>query len=132
MSHFSLTSNGYYLSMLVIDENVGRRAEDPQAKEPLVAGLNGGSFCVGSLRVNARALLAPMAGVTDLGMRRLAWRSGAVFAPSEMVAADLYAQGDAGNLCRAAAPGQGPHAVQIAGCDPVFLAEAARRAAAEG
>jgi tRNA-dihydrouridine synthase B len=122
MSHFSLIPNGYYLSMLSVDENLGNRS----------AGPSDIGFCVGPLRIQSRALLAPMAGVTDLGMRRLALRFGAGLAASEMLAADLYAQGDQGNLCRAAAPGHGLHAVQIAGCAPALLAEAARRAEAEG
>jgi tRNA-dihydrouridine synthase B len=122
MSHFSLISNGYYLGMLSIDENLSNRGVGPFDS----------GFCVGPLRIESRALLAPMAGVTDLGMRRLALRFGAGLAASEMLAADLYAQGDRGNLCRAAAPGRGLHAVQIAGCAPALLAEAARRAEAEG
>ncbi len=122
MSHFSLISYGYYLSMLLIDENLG---------SPTLQ-LKDGSFSVGSLRMKSRAFLAPMAGVTDLGMRRLALRFGAGLAASEMLAAERYAQGDRGSLFRAAAPGRGLHVVQIAGCDPAFMAEAACRAEAEG
>src|ERR1039458_5023172 len=103
MSHFRLISYGYYLSMLSIDENLGS----------LNTGLKDAPFRVGSLRMQARAFLAPMAGVTDLGMRRLALRFGAGLAASEMLAADLYVQGDRANVFRAAAPGRGLPVVQI-------------------
>ncbi len=122
MSHFGLIFYGYYLSMLSIDENLGSQN----------AGPKDATLCVGSLRMKARAFLAPMAGVTDLGMRRLALRFGAGLAASEMLAADLYTQGDRANVFRAAAPGRGFHVVQIAGCNPALMAEAARRAEAEG
>jgi tRNA-dihydrouridine synthase B len=108
--------------MLFFDENLGS----------LGNGAAGSSLPVGALRLDSRALLAPMAGVTDLGMRRLALRFGAGLAACEMLAADLYGQGDRETAIRAADAGQGIHAVQIAGCNPVFMAEAARRAEADG
>ncbi len=83
---------------------------------------------IGSIRLSGRAFLAPMSGVTDLGMRRLALRFGASLAVSEMVAADLYAQGDAANRLKAEGAGLDLHAVQIAGCEPYAMAEAARMA----
>ena len=53
------------------------------------------------------AFLAPMAGVTDLGMRRLARRFGASLTVSEMVAAGRYARGDAANRLKAEGAGVG-------------------------
>jgi tRNA-dihydrouridine synthase B len=43
---------------------------------------------VGPYRLEGRALLAPMAGVTDLPFRRLCRRLGAALAAGEMIAAD--------------------------------------------
>jgi tRNA-dihydrouridine synthase B len=122
MSHFGLMSCDYYVSMFGFDQKVGMSGE----------GETGRSLEVGPLRLAARALLAPMAGVTDLGMRRLAVRFGAGLAASEMLAAESYAEGDRETRIRAAGSGGGLHAVQIAGCRPQAMAEAARRAEAEG
>jgi tRNA-dihydrouridine synthase B len=93
-------------------------------------GVTGSPLEVGPLRLSGRALLAPMAGVSDLGMRRMALRFGAGLAACEMLAAGSY--GDRATSIRAADAGHGIHAVQIAGCDPVLMAEAARRAEADG
>ncbi|MDX7949854.1 tRNA dihydrouridine synthase DusB [Lichenihabitans sp. Uapishka_5] len=73
-----------------------------------------------------------MAGVTDLGMRRVAQAFGAAFTVSEMVAASELARGDREHRLRAEGQGMQPHAVQIAGCRPADLAEAARLAEAGG
>lgn len=78
------------------------------------------------------ALLAPMAGVTDLGMRRAAQQFGASFAVSEMVDGGFLAAGDDDNRRKAEATGQGCHVVQIAGCRPALVAEATRAAVALG
>ena len=87
---------------------------------------------IGDVRVPGRAFLAPMAGVTDLGMRRLAERFGASLTVSEMVAAEHYSRGDATNRLRAKGAGVGLHVVQIAGCKPSAMADAARLAQDSG
>jgi nifR3 family TIM-barrel protein len=87
---------------------------------------------IGGLAVDGRAFLAPLAGVTDLAMRRLARRFGAALAFSEMVASGELARGDRASLRRADGDGVSPHAVQIAGCAPEPMAEAARLAEASG
>lgn len=92
----------------------------------------GESLTLGSLRVGGRAFLAPMAGVTDLGMRRLAMRFGAPLTVSEMLDAEFYVGGDREAVIRAAGEGMTPHIVQIAGCASGLLAEAARLAEAAG
>ncbi|HEV7911159.1 MAG TPA: tRNA dihydrouridine synthase DusB [Methylocella sp.] len=92
----------------------------------------GTALQIGGLRLDGRAFLAPMAGVTDLGMRRLAHRFGASLTVSEMVAAGHYARGDAANRLKAEGGGAGFHAVQIAGRDPYVMAEAARLAQDSG
>lgn len=87
---------------------------------------------VGPLRLTGRAILAPMSGVTDVGMRRVAMAFGASLVVSEMVASDDYARGDAESRLRAEGEGVSPHCVQLAGCDPGWMAEAARLAEAAG
>jgi nifR3 family TIM-barrel protein len=121
MSHFGRCSRDYYVSIFSIEQIIGKRVTT-------IAD----TLDLGPLRLSARALLAPMAGVSDLGMRRAALRFGAGLAASEMLAAGLYARGDHGNRLRAARPDKGPHAVQIAGCMPDAMADAARCAEAEG
>ena len=90
------------------------------------------SFHVGSLLLGGRALLAPMSGVTDVGMRRVAMRFGASAVVSEMVASDDYVRGDEESRLRAEGEGVKPHIVQIAGCQPYWMGEAARLAEASG
>ena len=87
---------------------------------------------IGSLTLSGHALLAPMAGVTDLGMRRAAQRFGASMTVSEMVVVDHLAKREAASLVRAAGQGLVPHVVQIAGCRTEALAEGARIAEASG
>ncbi|HJE25878.1 MAG TPA: tRNA dihydrouridine synthase DusB [Methylorubrum populi] len=77
-------------------------------------------------------LLAPLSGVTDLHMRRLAQGLGASAVVSEMVAAAELAKGDAESRVRADGSGVTPHVVQLAGCAPEPMAEAARIAVANG
>src|SRR5271154_3535373 len=82
---------------------------------------------IGSIRLEGRALLAPMSGISDLAMRRIARRFGAALVFSEMVAAETFLRGDAEASVRAEGEGLTPHAVQIVGCEAAALAETARR-----
>ncbi len=77
-------------------------------------------------------LLAPLSGVTDLPMRRIAMRCGASAVVSEMVAAVGFTQGHEETRLRAEGTGVSPHIVQLAGCHPPAMAEAARLAVASG
>lgn len=74
-----------------------------------------------------------MAGITDAPFRELAWRYGAGYVVSEMLASqpDLW-HTDKSRLRRVAVSGIEPRAVQIAGGDPQIIAEAARRHAGDG
>lgn len=74
------------------------------------------------------ALLAPLSGVTDLHMRRAARRLGASAVVSEMVAAAEFARGASEARLRADGSGVDLHVVQLAGCQPEPMAEAARLA----
>src|SRR5579883_446083 len=87
---------------------------------------------VGATTIRGRALLAPMSGVSDVGMRRIALRFGAGMAATEMVACDSYLAGDTEASLRAEGDGVEPHVVQLVGCDPDAMAQAARRAEASG
>ena len=77
-------------------------------------------------------MLAPMSGVSDLAMRRIARRFGAALVFSEMVAAESYLEGDAEVSLRAEGEGVAPHAVQLVGREPGPMAETARRVEAAG
>ena len=90
------------------------------------------AIAIGSIRLEGRALLAPMSGVSDLAMRRIARRFGAALVFSEMVAAETFLQGDAEALMRAEGEGLAPHAVQLVGREGRALAETARRVADAG
>jgi tRNA-dihydrouridine synthase B len=90
------------------------------------------SLRIGGVGVDGRAFLAPMAGVTDFGMRRLARRFGASVTVSEMIAANLYARGEPASRWKAEGAAAGLNVVQIAGRDPYVMAEAARLAQDSG
>jgi tRNA-dihydrouridine synthase B len=77
-------------------------------------------------------LLAPMSGLSDLAMRRIARRFGAALVFSEMVAAETYLDGDAEASMRAEGEGLAPHAVQLVGREARALAETARRVVGAG
>ncbi len=77
--------------------------------------------------------LAPMAGITDLPFRRLVQRFGAGLVVSEMVASQEMVQAKPGVRERAELGfGVENTAVQLAGRDPYWMAEAARMVEANG
>jgi nifR3 family TIM-barrel protein len=80
---------------------------------------------IGSVAVRNQVILAPMSGVTDAAMRRIAQRCGAGLVVSEMVASDKLATGDEEARLRAEASGTGPHVVQLAGREGRWMREAA-------
>jgi tRNA-dihydrouridine synthase B len=72
-------------------------------------------------------ILAPMSGVTDLPFRRLAKRLGAGMVVSEMIASWAMVRENRNTMRMAALDeGAGPRAIQLAGCEPAAMAEAAR------
>ncbi len=87
---------------------------------------------LGAVRLDGGAMLAPMSGVSDLAMRRIARRFGAALAFSEMVAAETFLEGDVEAAMRAEGDGVAPHAVQLVGREPRALAETARMVEAAG
>ena len=95
-------------------------------------GAEGAAPRVGSLTLVGVAILAPMSGVSDLGMRRAARRFGAALAFSEMVASAELVADDGEARLRAEGEGAEPHAAQLVGSAPTAMAEAARRLEASG
>jgi tRNA-dihydrouridine synthase B len=87
---------------------------------------------VGNILLSNPVILAPMSGITDAPFRRLVARLGAGLVISEMTASAALAKGNQQALIRAQAAGQGTHVVQLAGCEPRWMGEAARIAEASG
>jgi len=103
--------------------------------ETLGAALSVPPLTIGGHAISGRALLAPMAGVTDAAMRRIAERFGAGATFSEMITAAGVLRGDRETQLRLAGAQESPAAprvVQIAARDPEGIALAARRAADAG
>jgi tRNA-dihydrouridine synthase B len=85
------------------------------------------SLQVGHIRLEHPVLLAPMSGVTDLPYRRLVKEWGAGLVISEMIASWAMVRENRRTLKMAAhTPEEFPMAVQLAGCDPDVVAEAAK------
>lgn len=88
---------------------------------------------IGSIELESKSILAPMAGVTDKPFRLLCKELGAGYAVSEMTTSDPRLWGTRKSLRRMDHEGEpGPVGVQIAGADPAVLADAARYNVAQG
>lgn len=86
---------------------------------------------IGSVALDPPVMLAPMSGVTDKPFRRLVRRLGGGLVVSEMIASEAsvrQARHDlsAGKLSEDYRDEDGPLVVQLAGCDPATMADAAR------
>ncbi len=85
------------------------------------------SICIGPVRIADPVILAPMSGVTDLPFRRLVKRAGAGLVVSEMIASQAMIRESRQSLLMARTePEEFPMAVQLAGCEPEVMAEAAK------
>ena len=82
---------------------------------------------IGDINVENPVWLAPMTGVSDLPFRRLVKQFGAGMVVSEMIASRAMIL-ETKNTMRMAsfAPDEFPFAVQLAGCDPDVMGEAAK------
>jgi len=87
---------------------------------------------IGGHALPNRAFLAPMAGITDASMRRLAESHGAGLVVSEMIASNALATGHRDMVRKLSKSGLLPHMVQLAGCEAEWLVQGARIAAEAG
>jgi len=92
----------------------------------------GRPLAIGPIAVPNRVFLAPMSGITDTPFRRLAERLGAGLVVSEMTACAGLVRGEREAAVRSEGGGVAIHVVQLAGCEPHWVAEGARIAEAQG
>ncbi len=82
---------------------------------------------VGPVTIEAPVILAPMTGVTDLPFRKIVKRYGAGLTVSEMIASQAMIRETRQSLQKAAwDPSEEPVSLQLAGCAPKEMAEAAK------
>ncbi|HEX3499099.1 MAG TPA: tRNA dihydrouridine synthase DusB [Stellaceae bacterium] len=91
------------------------------------------SIAIGPITLDDPVILAPMSGVTDLPFRRLVKSFGAGLVVSEMIASEAMIRQTRQSMAMAAnCAEEQPMAVQLAGCEPAVVAEAARLNADRG
>jgi len=83
---------------------------------------------IGAIALPNPVILAPMSGVTDAPFRRMAAAHGAGLVISEMTACAALAEGKRHARRRVEDHGAGLHVVQLAGCEPRWMAQGARLA----
>jgi tRNA-dihydrouridine synthase B len=82
---------------------------------------------IGPVQSASPVILAPMTGVTDLPFRRIVKRYGAGLTVSEMIASQAMVRETRQSLQKALwDPAEEPVSLQLAGCEPDVMAEAAR------
>lgn len=82
---------------------------------------------IGPVRLESNVLLAPMSGVSDMPFRRLVKRCGAGLVISEMIASQAMVHANRKTMKMAThCAEEHPMSVQLAGCDPSIMAEAAK------
>lgn len=85
------------------------------------------SIFIGDVEIQDPVILAPMSGVTDMPFRRLVKRMGAGLVVSEMIASQAMIRETRDSMKMSSnCAEEFPMAVQLAGCDPEVMAEAAR------
>src|SRR5882672_133689 len=91
------------------------------------------SISLGSVTLADPVILAPMSGVTDLPFRRIVKQHGAALVVSEMIASEAAIRATRQSVTMAqSCPEEQPMAVQLAGCEPRVMAEAAKLSADRG
>ena len=82
---------------------------------------------IGPVQIASPVILAPMTGVTDLPFRRVVKRYGAGLTVSEMIASQAMVRETRQSLQKALwDPAEEPVSLQLAGCEPRVMAEAAK------
>lgn len=84
---------------------------------------------IGSVQLDGRAVMAPMAGVADFAVRTLARRYGACLVVGEMVSAKGVSMNSEKSRELLFLPDEHPYAVQLFGRDPACMKQAAALAA---
>lgn len=88
---------------------------------------------IGNIQLSGWAVLAPMAGVSDLAYRVIVMQMGAAMTTTEMISArGLYYKNEKTRDMLRLDPGEHPVAIQIFGSEPEIMALAAREAEAAG
>ena len=88
---------------------------------------------IGPYTLDSPVILAPMAGITDRPFRQLCLRMGAGMAVSEMMLANPHTWNtEKSRKRRYHTDENGIRSVQILGCDPMLMAQAARQNVADG
>lgn len=121
------------LPLCVKDGGASHKLRLPRAKRETSSQGYNTPMQIGPYRIDPPVVLAPMAGVTDKPFRLLCKQLGAGLAVSEMTTADPRLWQTRKSIQRMDHAGEPePVSVQIAGYDPVMLAEAARFNVANG
>ena len=82
---------------------------------------------IGPVRIDEPVILAPMTGVTDLPFRKLVKRYGCGLTVTEMIASQAMVRETRQSLQKCAwDPIEEPVSMQLAGCEPGVMAEAAK------
>ena len=82
---------------------------------------------IGPVRLESPVILAPMTGVTDMPFRRVVKRYGAGLTVSEMIASQAMIRETRQSLQKSLwDPSEEPVSLQLAGCEPHVMAEAAK------
>jgi tRNA-dihydrouridine synthase B len=82
---------------------------------------------IGPVQIASPVILAPMTGVTDLPFRKIVKRYGAGLTVSEMIASQAMIRETRQSLQKALwDPTEEPVSLQLAGCEPDVMAEAAK------
>ena len=82
---------------------------------------------IGNVRIDTPVVLAPMTGVTDLPFRKMVRRYGSGLNVTEMIASEAAIRETRQSVQKAAwDPTEEPVSMQLVGCDPSSMAEAAK------
>lgn len=82
---------------------------------------------IGPVKIDDPVILAPMSGVSDMPFRQMVKRDGAGLVVSEMIASAAMVRENRKTLLMAKnSPEEFPMSVQLAGCEPEVMADAAK------
>lgn len=85
------------------------------------------SFLIGNIQIDDPVFLAPLSGISDLPFRRIVKEYGAGLVFSEMIASRSMIQNSGESLkMSSSCEAEKPMAVQLAGCEPDVMAQAAQ------